>query len=363
MNQHYVPRVYLKNFSSRRRNSFFIDAYDKAKEFFFNTNIKGICAEKDLYTLSNDTIVAKDVLAIENMYANHLEPIFEDSYKILVNANVFQLTPLQHVNILIGIFQLYMRNPKWMYDSIETHSINMQKQLEFARLINKDSIIYLGKKFDLTANVEKKILDFIKHEVIRHFKEKHIIGTREICEFHADAKFEICHLTDNSSFITGDNPLVCEDIINDNPHPLLRSKEFIIPLNPKVGLRMYHDNRKQLYKVCRFRGKNGSAHSYNESVIKNCSRFILGSKETIQKHFELKRNISLATDDIHKRIRIYKQVVEQAVPKNGEKEVINLMKQLIHKYENAGKISSKEEQKMFHETKKIINKLNVEKLK
>lgn len=352
MNQHYVPKVYLKNFSQKRKKDFFIDAYNISEKIYFNTNIKGICAEKDLYTLSNDTTNAKDVLAIENMYANFLEPIYEESYKILTNPKILQLTPSQHANILIGIFQFYARNPKWMYDAIEKHKVIIARQLKIAKSANIISILYLDKKFRLEDNIEEKILDFVKSELIKTFKEKHLDGTREIFEYHADAKFEICHLIDNSSFITGDNPLVGKDIVNDNSHPLLRSKEFIIPLNPKVGLRLHHDNRKKLYNIYRYGGKNGNADTFNEKVINNSSRFILGTQENIERHFILTKKIKAVQDDIHKRIKIYKQIVKVIKMSDYGNETIKFMEQLIQKYEETGQITKEEELQMHKAIKK-----------
>jgi hypothetical protein len=356
MNQHYVPRVYLKNFSQKRKKDFMIDVFDKHKQSYFKTNIKGICTEKELYTLANDTTIAKDVLAIENLYARFIEPIYEKSYKILIDPKVSFINPLQHANILIGVFQLYMRNPKWMYDSIEKHRILIRQQLKDANSNNKQSINYLGEEFNLNDKSEETIVDFAKSKVIKIFKEEHLTGTKEICEFHADAKFEICHLVDNSIFITCDNPLVSKDMINDNPHPLLRSKEFIIPLNPKIGLRIHHDNRKQPYKIYRYSGKNGTAHTFNDKVIENSSRFILGTKESIEQHFKLNESFEIATDDLHKRIEIYKQVIEVAKIYDHGKETARLLTQCIEKYEKGGNISKDEEQKMYREIQKEVHK-------
>jgi hypothetical protein len=363
MNQHYVPRVYLKNFAQKRKNSFFIDAYDKHKKSFFNTNIKGICAEKDLYTLSENTTVAKEILAIENMYGRYLEPIYAKSYKILTDPRILDLTPFQNANIIVGIFQLYMRNPKWMYDSIKKHKEIIAKQLELTKSKNRNSVTYLRKEFTLNDNVEDEILDFVKSELIKAFKEKHITGTKEICEFHAESKFEIIHLVDESSFITGDNPLVGKDIINDNPHPLLRSKEFMIPLNQKVGLKLHHDNRKKFHKIYRRKGKNGDAQTFNERVINNSSRFILGTKETIKQQFELTKVFDEATDSIHKRIEIFKQVVKLSGLYDHGKEITKLMKDLIKKYEETGKITNDEEQLMYREVMKHSKKWNMENIK
>lgn len=105
MNQHYVPKAYLKNFAKKQGRSYMIDVYDKKNNRFFKSNIKGICAEKDIYTLNSNSEIAKDKLAIENLYSRFIEPAYNDSYKILINPNVSEITQFQHCKILIGIIQ------------------------------------------------------------------------------------------------------------------------------------------------------------------------------------------------------------------------------------------------------------------
>lgn len=355
MNQHYVPRVYLKNFSQQKKKSFTIDVYDKSNGAYFKTNIKKICAEKDLYTLSDDSEVAKDRLAIENLYGKYIEPIYGKSYELLINPKILRITPLQHANILIGIFQLYMRNPKWMYDSIEKHKTKIKEEIRNGNSKNKKSIVYLNKEFDLNEETEDVTFDFVRSEVIKVFKERHFSGTREICTFHADARFEIFHLVDGSSLITGDNPLVAKDRLFENEHPLLRSKEFILPLNNKVGLRMHHDNRRSPYRIYRYSGKNGSAYEFNEKIFKNSSRFILGKEENIREYFKFIDTFENATNDIHKRIAIYKQIVKVAKQYDYGQETKRLLIQFIKKYEETGKVNEVEEQEMYRKIKKDVS--------
>src|ERR1700744_2929328 len=118
MNQHYVPRVYLKNFAERKGNEYFIDVYDKTNEKVFNTNITNICAERHLYTLDDEDKINGDTMAIEKMFAIGFEPMYQRAYDILVNDNISDITNHQREEILSSVLQLYTRNPRILRISI-----------------------------------------------------------------------------------------------------------------------------------------------------------------------------------------------------------------------------------------------------
>ncbi|MCB0616995.1 MAG: DUF4238 domain-containing protein, partial [Phaeodactylibacter sp.] len=43
MHQHYVPRIYLKNFGLKKKNEFFVNVYNVNDKTNFTANIKNIC--------------------------------------------------------------------------------------------------------------------------------------------------------------------------------------------------------------------------------------------------------------------------------------------------------------------------------
>lgn len=351
MNQHYVPKVYLKHFSRKKKKSFFIDVYDKTDKRYFPSNINGICSEKDLYTLEENTEIAKDKLAVENLYSRFIEPTYARCYQILTDKNKFNLTALEHIDILIGVFQLYFRNPKWITDSLDKHRINLSANI--SKSLNKDSkkIEYLNKEYDLKTISVEEIMDEIRIKLVQEFKENHFVGTQEICQFHSDAKIEVNHLVDGSSFITGDNPLISKDIITNHKNPFLRSKNFTLSINSKTAVRIYHDKRAEPYKIIRTKTGNGTAHSYNEAVIKNSVRFILGDKNDIIDCFNFRSEVKTATGTIEKRIEIYKQIMNVAKQHSHGKETIKIIKSYLAKYESTGNLTPDEEQEMYRKLK------------
>lgn len=53
-NHHYVPRALLRNFASKKRNNYFIYAFDKLEERVFRSNIKNVASEHGFYDLNSN---------------------------------------------------------------------------------------------------------------------------------------------------------------------------------------------------------------------------------------------------------------------------------------------------------------------
>jgi hypothetical protein len=121
MNQHFAPRVYLKNFAIKRGSEYYVDVFDKTTKKIFNTNITNICAERHLYTLDEKTTIQKDIMVVEKMFARGFEPMYQRVYKILTNDTIVEISDLQRVEILLAIIQLYTRNPRILKLSVEHH--------------------------------------------------------------------------------------------------------------------------------------------------------------------------------------------------------------------------------------------------
>jgi hypothetical protein len=143
MNQHYVPRVYLKNFSRKRGKDFFVDVYDITTKDIFNTNIKNICAEKDFYTLESKGPKSRDRLIVEKFYSEQIEPLYERAYNILTNDKISIISSKIRKEILLGIFQLYARNPQILKISIENHKSIIENLHEEATSQGLLGITYL----------------------------------------------------------------------------------------------------------------------------------------------------------------------------------------------------------------------------
>lgn len=354
MNQHYVPRSYLKNFAVQKRKDFFVDVYDTEQDRYFNANIKNICSEIDLYTLDNDNSIGDDRLIIEKIYSNGFEPLYLKSYPLLTNNNVRWITDMQRIELLIGIFQLYMRNPLWIKNSIEGHAPEIRRLCAEAKSKGIKGITYQREDYSFRDWTEEQIIAKITADVTREFKEKHISGIGEIADFHEHACIEVNVIKDDddSVFITGDNPIVMSDRVDEHWHPLKRSKEFCLVLNPKMALYLYHDNTKRLNEIYRRYTLNGSVSMFNNSIVKNCSRFVIGPKSQLEKDRSFKSNF-MDNCSLELKINMMQQALAKFTPAEISSEIYEHTRYYLDKYDRQGGFSLEEEIEMLTRMKEI----------
>lgn len=352
MNQHYVPRSYLKNFAFLKGKEYYVDAYDKKEERFFQTNIKKICSEIDIYTLQKENLITTDLLVIEKIYSNGIEPLYIKAYELLTNNRVTHITNLQRVEILIGIFQLYIRNPTITKRAIAFHTKEIEKLWQDSQNKGHKGITYLEEDFSFRDTTKEEAINFFSKKVINEFKEKHVNGIGEISDFHEHAIIEISIIQDDTEFITSDNPLVLEDYIVDNDSPLLKSKEFILVLNKKVALRLYHDNTKEIDRVYRVIIPNGSVELINQTILNQSSRFIIANKKKIDIHFKFANNF-LNSNSVELKIDSIRQILSKFPVTKDTKPATEVMSQYLKMYETNGTLTDEEVHEMCKKLKQI----------
>lgn len=351
MIQHFVPKVYLRNFGQEKikgeKTEWFVDVYDKLKGTFFKTNIKNICAERHFYTLDDETKVANDKMAIERVYSDFIEPMYQRAYDILTNDNVIYISEHQRAEILIGIMQLYTRNPAVLTQIQENARIEVQNLISKNKSIGIKGITYLGEDFSFREFTDEMIINSVDEQSVKIFKELHLKGTQEMLTFHSEAKFQIEKLNDGSQYFTGDNPLVMTDSLSDNGHPFLRSKSFRIALNKEYSLLIEHDNRKELHRLYKCYAGGGNAWSANKDVVSYSKRFIITDKNDMDSFDKMEEFMN--DEDREKMISVIRQVVEKFEGDSESEKQRNVMKEFLEKYDK-GETNEDDVQQMFRET-------------
>jgi len=351
MNQHFVPRVYLKNFSTKKGKEYFIDVFDKDDGRYFKTNIKNVCTESNLYTLSRDTEINKDILAVENLYAKAIEPMYSRAYNILSNDKVFNISNDERIEIILSIIHFHMRNPRILRRIIKNHKTEISNLYTEAQLTGAKGITYLDEDFSFREWNKEKIFDYFIAKSVKLFKEKHIFATGKIGEFHEFAKMEISIALDDSNFITSDNPLATQDFITKIENPLLNSTEFNLPINKKHSLRIYHDNTVKLNYIQRSFLPNGSVNMINSTIVEQSFRFLFGSRETFE---DLSRVENFLNKDSRELMLSFaKQFLNLNLPSEDAIPIKKVLKEYIDKYDKQGFISKEDEQVMMHEVYKL----------
>lgn len=359
MKQHYVPQVYLKNFACKiDKDEFFVNVFDKKLDRYIEINIKNICAEKHLYTLPRSSKVSTDIYAVEKLYSDFIEPMYLRAYEILTNNSISAISDFQRAEILTGIFQLYMRNPRFIKKAADYHTSQINVLYDIAIRKNAKGLSYLNEDFSFKEWSKNQIINHFIDSATILFKEKHVIGIKEMISYHAEAVFEINIAKDDSQYITSDNPLVTEDIITEDEHPLLKSKEFFIPLDKKFALRIFHDNTLNRNLIHRKFIPNGNVYQINNDIKKQSSRFIIGDKEDFEKYAQLEKTFN--NSSIELKIDTIKQILEKFPITNDSKEARELLKDFYQKYYQEG-ITAHDEYEMMSKMK-ILN-INLKKKK
>jgi hypothetical protein len=341
MNQHFVPRTYLKHFAEKKGKQYYVDVFDKKEKKIFNININKICSERNIYTLDKNSKIASDPLALENVFARGFEPMYEKAYDILTNDSIYRISDVQRVEILIAIFQLFVRNPKILTTSITYHTTEIVKRCSFAKQNAIKGITYLDEDFSFKDWTEESIVEYFKNLTIKVFKEGQAFGLGKLGTFHEFSKFEVTKIIGNPQFLTCDNPIAIDDPITRNDEPFLKSKEFNIPLNAKYSLKIFHDNTLELNTINRLPTASGNVAINNSMIFDQSSRFIIGNKKAIEDYFIMyeflsKPNLALKIDAMN-------QIVSN-FPINGDTtEPTKIMEEYLDIYNQKGTLSQIEE--------------------
>lgn len=195
------------------------------------------------------------------------------------------------------------------------------------------------------------IIEYFTEKTVKSFKEQHLQVTKQIIDFHEHAKIEINIARGDSKFLTSDNPLVAEDFITKNENPLLKSTEFIFPLNQKYAVRLYHDSTRELNTIRRGFMPNGSVNSINEKVFVQSCRFLFGDNEAFEEYFKLQK--FMENESLELKMDLIKQVLGIR-PENEHSEASRTILQAYYeKYLKEGTVTSEEEQVVFDRVRQL----------
>jgi hypothetical protein len=215
--QHYVPRVYLKNFSKNNVKECYVYCFDKQNNKSFQTNIKDIAFEKEFYDkISEEQTTEKTLRAIETEVGGVIP-------KLLKIKDIDKLSN-EEKDILSEFIAYQMIRVKETRETL------------------KDTAKQFFKKYEdqLAPELKNQVLDSMKEESLRNI-HKDIIG--EMNEFKKRIKNMKWILVINKSrfpFWTSDNPVAEYNAIDLSPYGNIGLEclgfEMHIPIHPKIVL-------------------------------------------------------------------------------------------------------------------------------
>jgi len=362
MNQHYVPKVYLRNFGHKNKKSVAVNAYNKNEKKNFSVSINKICSEINLYTLPDNDQHYNDPLIIENGYAHYFEPMYSRVYKILIDDSKRIITDLERAEILMAIFQLYFRNPKLLIDINNFHEPIIRKLFK-ENLENKtESFTYLNQVFFVDKNLNEQLKTF-KIETKNKFKKEHIYGFKELVLKNTLQSITIYKVIDNSKFVTCDNPLKNKNLNDNSQNPFDRLAQFFLPINEKYCLFLHNDKTKKHNIIYREEVFNGKTHLVNGEMIKNAHRFVIGNQKAIEDTLVFENIIETEYENnIDKFMTLIEELYFAIKSQGASEQHLNIFKKYISLYKKNGTLTSQEKESfimeaMIQQKKEAFSKL------
>ena len=210
--QHYVPKFYLRNFSNKNKNGFFIHCYDIDKNDSYPANIKNIGEEKDFYKIGDEN------------YEEFFQKTEEWASPIINNLSKNgKIKPLNIVKnrekLSLFLSVQFLRTKEMREDLLETFS-KLSAHLQKHNLSKEmESLV---EEID-EKNIKHNQMGFIGH------------GSLKMIDELLFKKWVVLKNKTEIDFLTSDNPVALY-----NPHGFLGvASDYIhifYPINPKLCL-------------------------------------------------------------------------------------------------------------------------------
>jgi len=215
--QHFVPRVYLKNFSSFNKKEYYVWVFDKEKEEIFQTNIKNIAFGKEFYnTLSEDQDIEKTLQQIETKF----DPVIQ---KLISIKDLSKLT--MDEKDIVAEFVAYQ-----MIRTRETRNTLKDTSKQFFEKYGEQ----------LSEKLKKEVLESMKEDSLRKMHNNIIKEVNEFKSRIKDLKWILLINKTKFPFWTSDNPVAEYNEVDLFPYGNLGLEcfgfEMHFPISPKIAL-------------------------------------------------------------------------------------------------------------------------------
>ena len=254
MDQHYVPKVYLKQFESGRKMLYTLhNTAHKNSPHVKEVHRTQIGYHPDFYTINNPHSLLRlgltDKDAIENRFNKRVEDRFE---KLITRL----LSPLQMLSleaaeeVLLILLSLKQRNPVFRrafqnpqaileafdrrFNEVFEHRSTFEEILKREGRMNFDEFIKCGRNHIQQVAHDPNTPQDIHTEGIVELHQNGDTAAKEIASALLGCEWFIFETTPQCPFITSDNPGFCIDN-NEQVHNLnfADTAGFIFPLTPR----------------------------------------------------------------------------------------------------------------------------------
>lgn len=282
---HFVPRTYLKNFSHKKNDDFYVNVLHKDQPIaeIFESNIINICAENHLYSLSgNDE--SKQML--ENIYSNIFENQYDDLYSLLTNDTIVEISPEIKKSIVSTIITMFYRTKKWI-NIYNTHTDEvMNKLYKVSNQFNVDHYINSnGKPININGKSieELQINEKIKSRI--PFILTQLKVALKLIEAKQYDNINVFKIIDENEFITSDNPVLPMNINRQRTIPFDIDNAYYLPISNKYLLSIFprEADIPVLNKIIRLIAVRKQVEGFNKLQLFNSDKFLIGSISSLKK--------------------------------------------------------------------------------
>jgi DnaJ-domain-containing protein 1 len=288
--QHYVPRTYLKHFSTERSGEYYINAVPKEDcrvERIIELNISNVCLQKDLYTLPGKTV--EDRLLIEKFYSENIEAHYDQIYDILINPAKKSLNDSERELIISTVVIMLYRTTKWISIHNELLDRVLEQSYAMCQQTGNDYFMFEEQKISIVG----KTLEQLKKEnkdvnrpaqILTQLKVAlQLINIRVI----KDGIYVSKLIDNNDELITSDNPVVFINIKSGLAAPFDPNNILELPLNNKHILFLMPNSESETKNLIVRHNISGEMNhleklTYNHEQFVNSERFILGTNSSLK---------------------------------------------------------------------------------
>lgn len=284
--QHFIPRSYLQNFAEKIDKKFFVEAKLKSESKPEDDlqSISNICVDKNLYTLPQ--VESDDKYRLERFYAQEVDGVYPEVYKLLVDPSVTTITAAQRAQIIMTTMSLFFRTPKFLNHN--TKNSNRALEVTANRFKDQNGNVkfeYEGRRFDFHIDNLEEVKTDLKLRSKLKFLQNHLKDWHDFILYKSKVGIAVFHLYEDVDLITSDNPVVMNSVVG-NPFNVFDPTNIIcLPLDNRHFLKIFpntvpdHNNR-----VLREERDKSFAFTTNHSVDQNSEVWILGKPNSITAH-------------------------------------------------------------------------------